>query len=150
MPLVDLEGFLSDDSIKTELKTKNFPDGKVYTVPSPDAKTGLWLSGIAQLGVKASQDPDSVTPEEVQRLQFEGPEEESFLKLVLGTAYDELMEDGASWVQIQRLGQYAFAYFAVSPEAANRGVEGIFQGKAETPNRATRRSTGAKSPKSQD
>lgn len=147
MPLVDLEGFLSDDSIKVEVKTKNFPDGKTYTIPSPDAKTGLWLSGMAQLGVKASQEPDSVTEEEVRQLQLEGPEEESFIKLVLGTAYDELFEDGASWVQIQRLGQYAFAYFAVSPDAANKGAEGIFQGKAETPNRATRRSTGVKSQK---
>ncbi len=150
MPLVDLQDFLSDDSIKINLKTTAFPEGKQYTIPSPDAKTGLWLSGVAQLGVKASQDPDSVTEEEVRSLQFEGPEEVPFLQLVLSTAYNELIEDGASWVQIQRLGQYAFAYFAVSPEAANRGVDGIFQGKAEAPNRATRRSTGAKSQKSQD
>lgn len=149
MPLVDLEGFLSDDSIKTEIKTTKHPNGKVYTVPSPDAKTGLWLTSIAQLGVRASQDPDSVTEEEVKQLQFEGPEEETFIQTVLGAAYDELLEDGASWVQIQRLAQYAFAYFAISPEAANRGAAGIFEGKAETPNRATRRSTAGKSQKSQ-
>lgn len=154
MPLIDLSEYLSDDSIKIPLKTPKHPDGKIYEIKSPDAKTGMWLAGLAQLGARAANGDESITEADIERLKFEGPAEKEFINIVLGDdLVNELSEDGVSWTQIQILSQYAFAFFAISPAAADKGVKsGAFSGKAPATNRAQRRakpkkkaSTGAKS-----
>lgn len=150
----DLESFLNDDGFDTpKIKSKKFPEGKVYHVSSPDAETGLRLEALANMAAVAAVG-GPVSGERVNSLVMNDGEERSFMQQVLGATYQEMLDDGVPWVTMQRLNQYAFAYFAVSPQAANKGVEqGIFAGKAQGPegNRAERRakakksSTGAKS-----
>lgn len=139
MPLIDLGDYLSDDSIRIPLKTPKRPEGKIYTIPSPDVDTGIWLTALAQMGSRIAAGDKTITEADVEKIKMEGPEEESFVKIVLGEAYQEMKDDGVKWVQLQRLAQYAFAYFSMGPEAAQKGVEsGAFSGKAPA-NRAQRR-----------
>jgi len=148
--LDNLSSFLNDDGLKTPpIKSKKFPDGKIYSIASPDAETGLRLTGLANIAAKAASNV-AVRPEDVESLRMDDSEERTFMQQVLGDVYDEMLADGVSWVTMQRLNQYVFAYFAVSPQAAERGVEsGAFAGKATPPNREARRAaTKAKSPKS--
>lgn len=137
----DLVSFLDDDAITTPpIKSRKYPEGKVYRIPSPDAETGIRLNGLATIAAGAAGG-QVVDAQRVQELVMSDAEERDFMEQVLGTAYHEMLEDGVSWVILQRMNQYAFAYFAVSPQAAARGVrEGVFTGKGPTPtNRAERR-----------
>lgn len=145
----DLLSFLNDDAlVLPAIKSKKHPEGKVYLIPSPDAETGLRLAGLANVAARVAGGGEA-DEEEVESLILSDTEERTFIQQVLGDAYQTMMDDGVSWVAIQRISQYAFAYFAVSPSAANRGVEsGAFLGKKQAlANREQRRksSTGAKS-----
>lgn len=132
MGLVDLGAYLDDDTLDVEI------GGKTYSIPSPDAITGLRLTALANLGAKVHAGAD-VTPEDLARLQMSDDDERDFLQQVLGAAFDQLVADGVSWVRIQRLGRYAFLHFAMSPEAATAAMEKSLQGEAAAPNRAARR-----------
>jgi hypothetical protein len=133
MALRDLQAFLDDDALEVPI------DGKVYRIASPNAETGLFLNGLASLGERVATGGD-VGPDDVARLQLNDDEEQDFIKLVLGDTLDELVADNVSWMKIQRLSRYAFFFFAMGPEAADRMLEsGMLTGEAQAPNRAARR-----------
>jgi len=125
-----------------------YPQGKSYHVPSPDAETGLRLNALADVAMKLSKGFE-VKEFDVQRLRMDDTEEKEFADQVLSPAVvTQMIDDGCRWEHVRRLTQYAFTYFGVSPEAAEKAAEaGMFSGKAPTPNRSQRRS-GAKSAKS--
>ncbi|WP_052372637.1 DUF7426 family protein [Amycolatopsis taiwanensis] len=131
--LRDLGSFLDDDALEIPV------DGKVYRIASPDAETGLFLAGLAQLGEKAvSGQP--ITAEEFARLKLNDEQEGDFMRMVLGDTLDELVADGVKWTKIQRVNRYAFLFFSLGPEAADRALEsGVLTGEAMAPNRAQRR-----------
>lgn len=134
--------FLDEDGI-TDLpliKSAKHPEGKHYVIPSPDANTGLRLQGLAELVAK-QRAKVQISERDVARLRLNDEEEREFFQQVMGTAYVEMVEDGVSWERIKRLGMYAFTYFAVGREAAEKAArEGAFSGKAPAPlNRAQRR-----------
>lgn len=136
----DLFNFLDEDGIVIpNIKSTKYPKGKTYTIPSPDVDTGIRLTGLAEIANKLNRKVE-VSPRDVARLKLSDEEEREFSQQVLGSAYEELLADGVSWVRVQRLTQYAFTYFAFSPEAAEKAArEGTFSGKAPARNRATRR-----------
>lgn len=142
-PALDpLWAFLDDDGI-TDLppvRSEKYPEGKRYVIPSPSADTGLRLQGLAELVAK-QQKGIPINERDVARLKLSDQEEREFFQQVMGSAYDEMMDDGVSWVRIQRLGMFCFTYFAISKEAAEKAArEGAFSGKAPAPlNRAQRR-----------
>jgi len=142
MPRLDLADFLDDDALEIELASAKHPGGKVYTIPSPDATTGIFLTAMANLGIRAAKGDKDLTEADVKSLKLNDAEEKDLVEVVLGTAYQELIDDGISWEKIRRLSQYAFAYYAMGPQAAVKGVEsGAFTGKAPEKNRAARRSS---------
>lgn len=133
MAIKDLSSYLDDDKLE-------FPIGdKTYIVESPDAKTGLWLASLANVGVKAAGD-GKVTDAELERLVLDDDEERDFAQQVLGKTYDELIYDGVPWVKIQKLIRYCFVAFAIGVEAADEALKnGTLSGEAPAPNRAARR-----------
>jgi hypothetical protein len=133
MALKDLSSFLDDDAIDVEIDTKT------YRVESPDAKTGLFLAGLANVGVKAASGGD-VAAADVEKLDLDDDEERDFMEMVLGDTFAELIADGVSWMKIQRLSRYCFIHFAVGEEAADEALKsGALTGEAPAPNRAARR-----------
>lgn len=120
-----------------------FPDGKTYTVPSPDAKNGLWLTAMADLAVKATTG-GKVSDADLNRLKLDDDEERTFYQRVLGTAYDEMLADGVKWTALQTIGRDAYLCFAMSQDAADRVLAQTLAGQGEAlarANRATRRAT---------
>lgn len=138
--LDDFYDFLEDDALEIpNIKSRAHPEGKTYNIPSPDAETGMRLSALAEIAVKVNKSID-VNARDVKRLQLDDTEEREFAQQVLGPVYEELIEDGVSWVRLQRITQYAYVHFAFSPEAAREAAErGVFAGKAQARTRAERR-----------
>lgn len=139
--LDDLFNFLDDDTLTIPgIRSREFPDGKAYSIPSPDAETGMRLSVLAEIGTKIKQGVQ-VSDRDKMRLHFDDDEERDFAQQVLGPVYEEMLADGVSWVRIQRVTQYAYVHFAFSPEAAQEAARrGVFAGKAPARgNRAQRR-----------
>lgn len=116
--------------------------GKRYRVESPDAETGLRLTALADIA-RAAQQKREVKPEDVAKLNLDDDQEREFAVQVLGDTYAELMADGVAWTIIQRVVQYAYIYFSMGAETAEKAArEGLFRGgKAVIPatNRAQRR-----------
>lgn len=133
MAIKDLSSYLGDDAI-------DFPiDGKTYRVESPDAKTGLFLASLANVGVKAASGAD-VGQADVDKLNLDDDEEHDLMEMVLGDTLAELIADGVKWTKIQRLNKYCFIYFAIGEDAADEALKsGALTGEAPAPNRAARR-----------
>lgn len=143
--LTDFLDFMEDDGFDTPpIPSAKFPapEGKIYHVPSPDAETGLRLSALADLSMKISKGIE-VAESDLKRLRLDDREELEFTTQVLGAPLvDEMLADGVKWEHLKRLTMFAFTYFSVSPDAANKAAQaGMFNPKAQAPNRETRRST---------
>jgi len=141
-----LWSFLEDDSIRipVPIPSREHPDGKLYTVPSPDAETGVRLTALADIARKQRQGVQ-VSARDVARLHLNDEEEREFAQQVMGSCYDEMMADGVAWVTIQKVMNYAYIYFAMGKDVADQAArEGLFSGgKARVPmNRAERRASG--------
>lgn len=106
----DLTEFVQDDLI---LKIR----GKEYIVPPIDALTGAevvrkWnLAQAIGAGVELSE-------AEIAELKADADSELDIYKRVLGTAYDEMINDGVGYLLIQRAGKTALALVVSGAEAA--------------------------------
>lgn len=139
MARLDLSTYLDDDSVTIPgIPSKAHPDGRDYTITSPDAKTGMRLAAMADLGIKAHA--GTVSEADVAALQLDDDEERDLYRMVLGDTLDELVADGVSWARIQKLGRYLFVHYSMGEEAAAEAVNR--SGGATAPaNRAARRAT---------
>lgn len=143
MAKLDLAGYLEDDALEVPgVVSTRYPDGKTYRVPSPDARTGLRLEAMVNLGVKARLGQD--VGKAAEALNVDDDEERDLYQMVMGAAYDEMITDGVSWVRIQRLGKYLLLHFTMGEDAAQQALQrGALTGEAQAPNRATRRASKA-------
>lgn len=144
--LDSLWSFLDDDSIRIPMPIKShaYPEGKLYVVPSPDAETGMRLTALADVARKQQQGV-KVSERDAARLHISDDEEREFAQQVMGSCYDEMVRDGVSWVIIQRVMNYAYIYFSMGKDTADKAArEGLFTGgKVRVPmNRADRRASG--------
>ncbi|WNM65424.1 tail assembly chaperone [Microbacterium phage Phonegingi] len=127
----DEDGFKSPP-----MPSKTHPEGRQYQVASPDAMTGLRLNALADIMVKR-ENKMPVSDMDVARLRLDDKVEQEFVRSVLGAerndggnALDEMVADGCKWEHIKRMSQYAFTYFAISPEAAVEAAKnGLLSGK---------------------
>lgn len=151
MALRDLAAFLEDDGLDYPLPASafgdptRFPDGKTYKVPSPDARTGLWLSGLFDIGAKAAAGT-KVSADDLSAVRLDDNEERSLYRRVLGSAYDEMLVDGVKWTTLQRIGQDAYLCFAASTDLADAALTSL--GKApvnRTQRRGAKKAAGSRS-----
>ena len=148
--------FLEDGSLALPpVKSKAHPEGKAYTIASPDAETGIFLVSLtnylAQQARHPEAEPDETTERRIQsfldkRTAEVGEDDDSAKleasgRLVLGDTAAEMVADGVPWVIIQRLTKYAMLHFTQGPEAAKAAaLSGALVGGAAAPaNRAARR-----------
>jgi len=141
-----LWSFLDDDSIRipVPIPSARYPQGKHYTVPSPDGETGLRLTALADIARKRNQGV-AVSERDVARLHLDDAAEREFAQQVMGECYDEMMNDGVKWVTIQKVMNYSYIYFSMGKDVADKAArEGLFSGgKVRVPmNRAERRASG--------
>jgi hypothetical protein len=128
--LTELLAFLDEGHEYPGVKSKRHPDGKTYRVPPPDAKTGLWLTSLAELGA-ASVAGGKLSAEDLASLSIDDDDEPQFYARVLGGAYAEMMDDGVSFVALQAIGQHAFLTFTMSQDVADAQMRSAL-GKART------------------
>jgi hypothetical protein len=136
----DLTEFLEDDSIVLEgIRSEKFPDGKAYRFTSPDAKTGLWLKNLIELGVRAGLGIKSEAGD-LQKLVLDDDEERNLYARVMGATFDELVADKVSWSRVKKIFDLLLRHYG-----AGQDIAGAVAGEAEArPNRATRRATARK------
>lgn len=122
------------------MPSREHPGGRSYRIPAPDAMTGLRLNTLADMTLKVTRGVE-VTEVDVKRLRLDDQEEREFLEMVLGDALAAMVADGVAWPHVQRMGMYAFVFYGISEEAANKAAEnGLFRGNSSAPtNRASRR-----------
>lgn len=106
--------------------------GKTYIVDPPSAADGAYLMNLMALGLAADAGVD------VTGVELEIPDGDAdFASRTLGTAYQQMLDDGLSLQQIGFAAETAFLAWTVSKEfAENHWGTG---GKATRPNRAQRR-----------
>lgn len=138
MARIALPQWMDDDDVTIPVPSKKHPDGKDYTFASPDIDTGVRLTTIAQLGVKAATGAE-LAESDLEGLQLDDAQEQDFYRMVMGDTYDELVADGVSWTRMQRLGRYLFLLHGLGEEAAAQAVERSSGGARPPANREQRR-----------
>lgn len=155
MPVRDLSAFF-DESLKypdIPWRRREDPadpespmiEGKTtYSVKSPDAKTGLYLSSIARIGVNAAAGVPIVDAD-LAKIKLDDDGERNLYQTVLGTTYDDMLRDGVDWTMLQHIGQDAYLTFALNEETAAAAlalaVARVGEAPARPANRAQRRAT---------
>ncbi|WP_103342603.1 DUF7426 family protein [Amycolatopsis sp. CA-126428] len=126
MTVKDLSAYLADDALSIPV------DGTTYRIPSPDALTGLKLMSVYLI----SEDVE-ITEEAAQAL---ADDKRDYVSLVLGTALDEMVAGGVSWIKIQRIARYALLFFTLGEEVADHAMtSGALSGEAPAPSPNGRR-----------
>lgn len=146
MALFDLTDAI-DPVLEYRLRSAKHPDGRDYRVESPDPRTGLFLTSVHELGLAASAGA-TLSPSDLARLRMDDDEEKSFYQLILGDAYQQMVDDGVKWPKIQDVATHAYLTFNRNNEAAERLLAGML-GKAEpatTPETSPKTATGTGSP----
>lgn len=130
-----------------DVPSEAHPEGKTYVVKSPNAKVGLWLRSIGDLGMKAAAGVE-LTGEQKQSLLLDVDDTVTFFDLVLGPVRAELIEDGVTLQTLDTISDDAFSYFAIGKEFADfnlirriaeLALEAGQGNGAARPNRAARR-----------
>jgi hypothetical protein len=114
-------------------------NGKTYVIPAIPADVGLRCQALISLAgsALARDGQGEVKVSERDREVLSDLAERDLFRDVLGTVFDELTADGASWPVVKHMAITAITYFTVDEETALAVWEG--QGKAPAPNRAGRR-----------
>lgn len=123
------------------IPSRRYPEGRQYTVDSPDALDGLRLSGIAEILAKRAKGIP-VSERDMARLQIgDEQKQREWSQQVLGDTFEQMMADGVKWRVIQAVTNYAFFYFGMNPQAAEDAARnGLLSGNTPPPaNRAERR-----------
>ena len=135
----DLAAFLDDGALDyLGIKSAKHPEGKTYRVPSPDAKTGLWLAALGDMGLRSASGA-GLSAQEARDLKLDDDEEADLYRRVLGPVHAEMVEDGVSWAVLRQVAIDAYICFAVNVEIADVALARSGEGQARA-NRATRRS----------
>ena len=112
--------FLDDDAITIPgIKSKAHPEGKDYRFESPDAATGAWLTALSDITVRLHRGL-KVTEAETARLKLDDDQEVDFMRRVMGDTYQALVDDGVSWVRMQRIVQYLHVATTMGIDAADK------------------------------
>ena len=130
--------WVDDDSVTIAIPSKAHPDGRDSTFAAPDIDTGLQLSALAQLGVKAGSGKD-LTEADLAAIDLDDDAELDLYRQVMGDTYDELVADGVSWTRLQRVGRYLFIMHGLGEDAAAQAVANSPGGSQPQANRAQRR-----------
>jgi hypothetical protein len=117
----DLSAFFDDGLDYTGIPSRAHPDGKTYRVPCVDAKTGLWLTALTDIGVKAVVGGE-ITDEDAASLKLDDDQEKRLYERVLGPVWHELLDDGVSYDLVQRIARDAYLTFALGQEAADEAL----------------------------
>jgi hypothetical protein len=125
--LTELGGFL-DPVLRIPYR------GEHYDVPAASAHDGLILNRLIAEGVNAATGKD-IDPASIELVADK--DEPGFYTMVLGPAYQQLIDAGATYQAIKNIGIVAMLWHTQGFAAAKEFW--VSEGKAPAPNRAQRR-----------
>lgn len=106
--------------------------GREYTIPAPDAETGLLCQRLMQAGVAAAAGQQTDLSD---LAELDDDQETDLYKRCLGPVYDQLIADKVSWPRIKHAGITAFLWVAADLETAMRYWEAGGNPEAFAPSR---------------
>lgn len=117
--------------------------GKLYRIDSPCAEDGIRVERITSMAMQlvAGGEPD-------EREVLDDDEERDFYQLCLGPVYDEMLDDGVSWVWLRHSALTAMIWINSGTEAAKRHWSAAGDPEKLAPNREARRNSGSDAAKS--
>lgn len=89
--------------------------GKTYVVPAPSAAVGTRLMSLAVISAAAVIDEDAEKLQDA--LQLTDEQETDFIKLALGSAFDEMNDDGLPYAFIEHAGNTAWMHWCFGADA---------------------------------
>jgi len=107
--------------------------GKEYTIPAPDAETGLLCQRLMQAGVAAAAGQQTDLSD---LAELDDDQETDLYKRCLGPVYDQLIADKVTWPRIKHCGVTAFLWIAADLETAMKFWDSGGAPEALAPNRA--------------
>lgn len=110
MSFADLDEFF-DDTLKLPI------GGKMYTIRSVDAETGLWCQRMMESAAVVSAGAQ-LSEGDVDGLILDDDQERDLFRRVLGATYDEMIADKVSWERLKHAGTTAFMWAAGNKETA--------------------------------
>jgi len=123
MPFEDLAQFVANSF--------DLPyNGRVYTVPAPNARDGLWLQALLD-GAESYVLTRAIGAANTKVLSDE--EERGVYQIALGTAYQEMIDGGVPWPVLKHAGMTAWTYWCRSPDAAERYWATLKAGQGNEP-----------------
>lgn len=142
MPFQPLETFYDE-----QLTLPVGPD-KTYTIPSPDADTGLQVQKLTVLGQKAASNEDLTDDDKAFLQSMPELDDETLLRRLLSDdVYDQMAADKVSWHRRQLITGAVMYWIAFGREAAeefwNAGAAGP---KSETAQPQDRKAPARKTP----
>lgn len=150
MAELDFSGYLADRPDNREalrgIPSPKHPDGKTYYMPSPSARFSLQLRRIMQLwGARgADRAPTAKELNELNSLLTdESGEQVEIERRLLGSALEEMLDDGITTDDLQKVVNVVMVKYAVG-DAAAQSIIGSSGEAVARPNRATRRATAQK------
>ncbi|MDN5686465.1 MAG: hypothetical protein L0G94_07240 [Brachybacterium sp.] len=108
--------------------------GKDYSIPPVDAKTGLRIERIMSAADRAQRGADT---EKDEKQVLSDADEMDLYPDVLGPVYDELLDDGVSFIRLRLAATAAMLWTISGDDVAHEYWEA--GGKAPAPNRQQRR-----------
>jgi hypothetical protein len=100
-----------DDSLRLPI------GGKVYTIAPPDAELGLWVQRLMAAAVGIAN--GSPVPENAPSLTLNDKDERELYPRLLGSAFDQLVQDGVRWSKIQMVAYTTFWWISSGIDAAS-------------------------------
>jgi len=133
-----IDEFLDLEGISLPIRSRAYPDGKDYTIPPPDAMTGLEVIRLISVYTSSSDDIEAQLQGVAQLDDMAGGNLE---ERVLGEAFNEMIADGVPWPMAKLAFQTAMSWISLGAEPAARfwASGGGMMGKA--PSRPTRQPT---------
>lgn len=92
-------------------------DGTEYTIPGPDAQTGLLVTRLMTLAADAAQGADLDGDQRVE-LVLEDADERDLMVRVLGPAFDQMIAGNVRWSMMQHAMQTAMVWISQGSDAA--------------------------------
>lgn len=107
--------------------------GKEYTIPAPDAETGLLCQRLMQAGVAAAAGQQTDLSD---LAELDDDQETDLYKRCLGPVYDQLIADKVTWPRIKHCGVTAFLWIAADLDTAMKFWDAGGAPEALAPTRA--------------
>lgn len=87
---------LLDESIDLPVPSTKHPQRRVYKIASPNARDGLAIERITNTAIQLANGGENINTE-----LLNDDEERDLFRTLLGSTYDEMLEDGVNWVWLR-------------------------------------------------